>query len=177
MNFSKLLFGQRVCAKTRTKTKTKTRTKTRTDLLRVGSVGGEAPGLLHLLLARWVPAVVVPPHDLRVVQRLDDDLILPRLAESTRPGEGGETINGDPPSSLPTTKTTSYRGKPCFLGIQVIWGIISQVFVRHYPIFNNTKKLYEGPTWSWRGCPCSPRQPRCSSCEAGSAAQDQGFQA
>ena len=131
MNFSNLLFGQRVCVKI----------KTRTDLLWVGSVGGEAPGLLHLLFAHGVPAVVVPPHDLRVVQRLDDDLILPRLAESTRPGEGGETINGDPPSSSPLTKTTSYRGKPCFLGIQVIWGIISQVFVRHYPIFHDTKKL------------------------------------
>ena len=66
------------------------KTKTRTDLLGVGSVGGEAPGLLHLLLAHWVPAVVVPPHDLRVVQRLDDDLILPRLAESTGPGKGSE---------------------------------------------------------------------------------------
>ena len=84
MNFSNLLFGQRVCVKTKTKT------KTRTDLLRVGSVGGEAPGLLHLLLAHRVPAVVVPPHDLRVVQRLDDDLILPRLAEGTRPGGGDD---------------------------------------------------------------------------------------
>ena len=35
------------------------KTKTRTDLLWVGSVGSEAPGLLHLLLAHWVPAVVV----------------------------------------------------------------------------------------------------------------------
>ena len=82
MNFSNLLFGQRICVKTKT--------KTRTDLLWVGSVGGEAPGLLHLLLAHGVPAVVVPPHDLRVVQRLDDDLILPRLAEGTRPGRGGD---------------------------------------------------------------------------------------
>merc|ERR1719273_1600221 len=32
------------------------------------------------------PAVVVPSHDLRVVQRLDDDLILPRLADGTGPG-------------------------------------------------------------------------------------------
>ena len=92
---------------TKTTTKTMTKTKTRTDLLGVGSVGSEAPGLFHLLLAHWVPAVVVPvmmltlpkkfkppavvvpPHDLRVVQRLDDDLILPRLAEGTGPGKGG----------------------------------------------------------------------------------------
>ena len=43
----------------KTMTMTMTKTKTRTDLLGVGAVGSEAPGLLHLLLAHWVPAVVV----------------------------------------------------------------------------------------------------------------------
>ena len=67
MNFSNLLFGHKICVKTRTKTKittktmtktmtktttkTMTKTKTRTDLLGVGAVVGEAPGFFHLLLA------------------------------------------------------------------------------------------------------------------------------
>ena len=56
------------------------------DLLWVATVGGEAPGLLHLLLPRGVPAVVVPPHDLRVLQRLHNDLLLPGLTEGSGPG-------------------------------------------------------------------------------------------
>ena len=56
------------------------------DLLWVATVGGEAPGFLHLLLPRGVPAVVVPPHDLRVLEGFHDDLLLPRLTEGSRPG-------------------------------------------------------------------------------------------
>ena len=56
------------------------------DLLWVAPVAGEAPGLLHLLLPRGVPAVVVPPHNLRVLQGLHDDLLLPGLAKGAGPG-------------------------------------------------------------------------------------------
>ena len=55
------------------------------DLLWVATVGGEAPGLLHLLLPRGVPAVVVAAHDLRVLQGLHDDLLLPGFAEGAGP--------------------------------------------------------------------------------------------